>query len=388
MKIYYITRSYLPMRTGGTLIRKKYVELLKENGFDIEVVTVDYTNHGYHVEYIDGIKVSYFPYKLNLRVGMCFERLGILEDYLDFWATNVLEYLGEFVTPDDVIFCTSGGELASIKVGNVLKQRVGCKFIVNLHDPIDYTVVKGKRIDNKFHVNREEYERRNIENADLIITSSNTMLESLREKYFELDLPLMNGYFGYLDKYKGKLKRVGKEKLQIVYGGNFGELQKPELFARAVTLLEGVEVYFVGDSTHYKPIDKYRDSANVYFVESMPYDEYCDFVKNKMDCGCVSLTSDYLGACVPSKIYEFINLGIPMIACLPEGDAKSLIERNGYGIVCDYSSIEDLCKTIEKYKDNMILEQHRYNIEKDRDNWSMEELIKPVVDKLKCFALR
>lgn len=385
MKIYYITRTYLPLRTGGTLIRKRYVELLKRNGFDVEVVTVDYSNGDGYVDYIDGIKVSYFPYNLHLRVGMCLERLGFLEDYLDFWVNNVLEYLRGIVTKDDVLFCTSGGELASIKVGNLLKTRVGCKFIINLHDPIDYTLVKGKRIDKKIHVSREECEKRNISNADLIITSSNTMLESLREKYFELDLPLMNGYFGYLEKYYVGEKKIKNDKLQIVYGGNFGFLQKPEIFAQAVARMKDVEIFFLGNSNDYNPINKYRDIDNIHFVDYMPYSEYCDFVHNEMDCGCVSLTSDYLGACVPSKIYEFINLSTPMIACLPEGDAKSLIERNGYGMVCDYSSVEAICDVIEKFKDNKILEQYIYNIEKDKRNWSMEELIKPIVSKLRGF---
>lgn len=47
MKIYYITRSYFPMQTGGTIVRKKYVELLKQNGFDVEVLTFDFRNNSY-----------------------------------------------------------------------------------------------------------------------------------------------------------------------------------------------------------------------------------------------------------------------------------------------------------------------------------------------------
>ena len=108
MKIYYITRSYFPMHTGGTIVRKKYVELLKQNGFDVEVLTVDYRNNSYYKTSIDGINVIYFPYTINLRIGMCLERIGVLEDYLDYWCRNVVTYLRTRVKSDDVLFCTSG----------------------------------------------------------------------------------------------------------------------------------------------------------------------------------------------------------------------------------------------------------------------------------------
>lgn len=367
------------MHTGGTIVRKKYVELLKQNGFDVEVLTVDYRNNSYYKTSIDGINVIYFPYTINLRIGMCLERIGVLEDYLDYWCRNVVTYLRTRVKSEDVLFCTSGGELASIKIGSILKKTNGCKFIINLHDPIVYTMVCGLKIDKKYHVSREDNEKKYIRHSDLIITSSNTLKKSLSYKYSNLNLKMVNGYFGYLEEYHVEKRKKYDGILDIVYGGNFGVLQKPEIFAEAALRMGDIRVHFVGNSKEYAPLRKFRSEKNIHFYDYIQYREYCKFVSETVDCGCVSLTSDYLGACVPSKIYDFINLSVPIIACLPNGDAKFLIDRAGFGLTCLYNDIDGLCTILEKMKNKNILEQYKSNISVNRSKWSMEKRIEPII---------
>ena len=63
----------------------------------------------------------------------------------------------------------------------------------------------------------------------------------------------------------------------------------------------------------------------------MPHNEFLKFMIENIDIGFVSLANDYLGACVPSKIYEYINLGLPIIGALPNGDGLDIINKNNYG---------------------------------------------------------
>ena len=45
---------------------------------------------------------------------------------------------------------------------------------------------------------------------------------------------------------------------------------------------------------------------------------------------------------VPGKLYEYLAVGKPILACLPEGDAKELVLRSGLGYTadpCDAQSI-------------------------------------------------
>lgn len=371
-RIYYLTRSYFPDRSGGILMRMAAVDLMQKNGFDVTVVTPNYWDREVKAKN----NILYIPFGHNLRLAMLFERLGIYEDYLDRWAAKVYEYLKDRVRKDDIIFATSGGELANIKLGSLLKTRVGCKYVVNFRDPIDYSLVNGRLIDRKFHVSREKQEAKYIQNADLIITSSQSNQMSLKKKYPHLVYKIVNNYFGYVKKIKLTDKNPS-DKLRIAYAGIFSNLQSPEILTQIIKDLDKVELYFIGDHKKYKSIQS--SLAKQKFLPFMPHSEFMDFMMQNIDVGFVSLTSDYLGACVPSKIYEYINLGLPVLGALPEGDALELINRQGYGIACRYNDFDALRNAVKQLKDNAKLQQFKENILKDRDSWCMEVRIKEVV---------
>ena len=82
------------------------------------------------------------------------ERVGWFDDYLDPWVASALPYLSKIICKDDVIFCTSGGELGTIKLGALIKEETGCKFVVNFRDPLNYGYMEGLRRDKKPHVGR------------------------------------------------------------------------------------------------------------------------------------------------------------------------------------------------------------------------------------------
>lgn len=383
--IYYITRSYYPMKTGGTNIRKHYVKLLKENNFDICVVTVNYDDNGYREDVVDGVSVIYLPAKINLRLGMLLERIGYLEDYLDYWTHSVISYLDGRLTSDDIVFSTTGGELACIKIGSILKRKCKCKFIINLHDPIDYTLVNGLMLDKKFHVSREKNEALYFSNVDIVITSSQIQQQSIINKKIISSMKVINGYFGYDSKYNISNRRNHDGILRIVYGGTFGRLQSPELLAKYVYGRRNIEAYFIGNYKNYKPLKKYKGIDNIHFLGYMDSEKYKEYVSEEMDCGFVSLMSDYLGACVPSKIYEYINLELPMIGVLPNGDAKTILDKNRYGMTCGIHEVEKLDSIITSIKDENAIKKYRSNILKDKDRWSMEYLIQPVISILNKY---
>jgi hypothetical protein len=99
---------------------------------------------------------------------------------------------------------------------------------------------------------------------------------------------------------------------------------------------------------------------------------------DNIDVGFVCLANDYLGACVPSKIYEYINLGLPMIGALPKGDGMDIINNNKYGIACKYYDVEGIVKAMNKMSNKYYLEEIKNNIISDKDKWYMGEKIKEV----------
>ena len=80
---------------------------------------------------------------------------------------------------------------------------------------------------------------------------------------------------------------------------------------------------------------------------------------------------------MPSKLYEFINLGIPILGVLG-GDAKNIICANHYGIVADYN-LCSLRNSILKMVYSERLLMYKNNIIRDREKWAMNYQIKDVL---------
>ena len=191
MKIWFLTRSLYPyQKTGGGQIRLGQVKALERLGWNITTVI---PNHHLQELTIEGNLIQIpFNKRYNQRFTSILERLGFYEDYLDKWTVNAFDYLKDKVRKGDIVFATSGGELGMIKLGSLLKNEVNCRFVVNFHDPLDYSLVNNQKLDNKFHISRENQELNYLGNSDLIITSSKVNQSSLISKYPQLKEKIKN----------------------------------------------------------------------------------------------------------------------------------------------------------------------------------------------------
>lgn len=377
-KIYYLTRSYAPyQKGGGPLLRTAQVESLAKLGWEVIAVMPNYQS--LKLEISNNIIKIPFSWYYKGKISAIFERFGIYEDYLDNWIKNAFLYLQDKINKEDIIFATSGGELGPIKLGSLLKHKIDCKFVIDFHDPIDYTLVNNRIIDNKFHVSREKQEEKYLSNADLIITSSKINQNSLISKYPNLKERIKNNYFGYVKKLNvNKFNKKSSNKLRIAYAGNMGILQKPEILYETYRKIEdkdNIEIYFIGDVSSNKKLKKIKDK-NVKFIKFLPHNEFLEFMCENIDLGFVSLCDDYLGSCVPSKIYEYINLEIPIIGALPLGDGMDIININNYGKAYKYNDVKNIANAIKSFKKSNYLINFKINIENDKDKWHIEEKIK------------
>ena len=382
-KLYYLTRSYSPyQKGGGPLMRNGAVKYLQHLGWDIVVIMPNYNSHILNVEK----NIIQIPQTYNIKLALYLERIGLYEDYLDSWIKVAFKYLADKITKDDIIFATSGGELGMIKLGALLKNKIGCKLVVNFRDPLDYSLVNGLKLNNKFHVSREQKEKTYLNNTDLIITSSKINQYSLQNKYPILKEKIINNYFGYIEKINlTQTKKENINKLKIAYVGNMGNLQKPEILYEIYKKINhsNIEIYFIGNININKKLleIKKTNDKNIKFIDFLPHNDFLNFMSKKIDIGFVSLTNDYLGACVPSKIYEYINLELPILGALPNGDGKDIINNYNYGIACKYDDIDGLSDAIVKFTDKIYLENIKLNIQKDKDKWFMKNRILEV-DKI------
>lgn len=384
-KLYFITRSFSPQNTGGVHARLKQVDFLRKQGFKVVVVTV---GRGNSTEVVNGhaISVLRFPSSALPRASMALERIGLMYDYLKCWEEKAFSFLQYIVTSEDIIFATTGGEAACLHLGVKLKNLSSAKLILSFHDPIAYTFVNGLRINNKFHVSRELLEREYIMSADAIITSSENFKNNLIRKYPAAKERIINAYFGFSTTHRRIKKKTTN--LTIAYAGNFGNLQSPEMLLDAVQILttqeqQQVRIVYIGDYKQNSQLRKKMKNLNVLLLPKMPQAKCNEYLMQNVDIGLVSLRGDYLSACCPSKLFDYLSLGIPVIGALPDGDCHDIINQYNFGLSYYWSDINSIADGIRSLINKpALLDVFSSNILKNRHIFSTDEQfqkIKPLL---------
>ena len=329
MKIYYITRSYnidITIDTTCVGIRNDYVTNLRKK-YAVTVVTPNYD----HDEIVVRDDLILVPSNLQ-RYDHYFEVFGIYEDYLERWVKQCFDVMKDIITQEDVIFATSGGELACIKLAYMIKKHIGCKMVINFHDPVIYTIVNGKMIGGWKHAPRERLMIKYASNSDYIITSSISYRDILKSKMPEISEKIENIYFGFRGEFITRQKHIRTSRcdgVKLVYAGSMTDAQQAEVFMKLHGNKTGIQIDYVGVPS--KTIKELADQyANISLLPQMNRDQYLEYMFDEADVGLVSLAGKEWGACVPSKIYELINLETPILGILPNGDAKDII-NSGFG---------------------------------------------------------
>ena len=357
---------------GGTIIREKQKLFFEQNNYEVWQIFPNVKNSNFI-----NIKDKQITFSINiyfLKLCRILQKANIIEDYLSFWIKKTIKNTKGFFNCNDTLFCISGGELSSIILGSKIKKLHDCFFIVNFHDPILNTKISGDKIIN---VNSQIPQKRrdiifknHIYNSNYLITSSKTYYKALKFKYPYLNIDY--NHFGF-SKEINRTKRHENNEINILYGGSFSKIQKPEILIKIITenKFEGVKLFLIGDHSKYRRFDKYKQkkySNKVVFVEQLNYEEFMSFVSKFIDIGFVSIDGVLSKYCVPSKIYEYINLEIPILG-VAEGDALEIINSNKIGY-CSSNS-EDLLKE----NLNLIirdLTSLKINIAKVKPHWSFE----------------
>lgn len=371
-KVYYITRTIPGGGTGGALIRQGSVKFLREAGYEVIIVSLsdeDKETDGYIL--INGVTTKFFT-----RVNLFLYNLRVLDDYLQPWAEKAFKTLKNRIQKDDIVLATSGGELGTLMLAQKLKETIGCHTVYNLHDPIDFTTIEGEFsfLSSVKMRGRDKAEYRIFKSADAIVTSSRYYADALKKKYPELASVFSCHHFGYIEQFEvSKSVRKKEGGINVVYGGNMGPLQGPEILMRLAAFFPEVTFTFVGDLV----CRENNKPQNVVIKPKMSYKDYVDYLSQNADIGFFSLRGNVSKLCVPSKLYEYINVGIPILAAI-DGDARSIVNDNGFGVATDYS-VDCLKAGLEKLLLPGELERTRTNVSMEREKWFMGQTINELI---------
>ncbi len=127
------------------------------------------------------------------------------------------------------------------------------------------------------------------------------------------------------------------ERIVVLFAGVMGYAQDMTVIVDAAALLrDDPDVVFVlaGDGVRRAETEtlvRERGLGNVRFLPFQPIDRYPTLVA-AADCCLVTLQASVATPVVPSKIAGILGLARPVVAALPEGDARAIIEASGGGV--------------------------------------------------------
>lgn len=146
-------------------------------------------------------------------------------------------------------------------------------------------------------------------------------------------------------------------KLVILYAGNMGHPQDIETLAATIKCLEfdeGIHFVFIGSGPKKKILDAMvtSGSRNITLLLPRPRSKQNEFL-NACDVAILSLVPGMLGLAVPSRTYNLMAAGKPIIALVSESsEVGRVIRDEGIGWVVEPGSVEQTVKAIMSAKEN------------------------------------
>lgn len=169
-------------------------------------------------------------------------------------------------------------------------------------------------------------------------------------------------------------KKQNSSELVISYVGNIGLAQNLTIFLEAAKSFPKVIFNLVGDGLAYDNLySSFHEYKNINFIGKKSWEELLEIYQSS-DVLYAQVSRNYSLA-IPSKLYEYLSTGRPIIYG-GEGAAINLLRPFRGVYICEPDSIESLTSAINKIiiniKDSQYFSQHIKIIEK---NYIREHLV-------------
>ncbi len=187
----------------------------------------------------------------------------------------------------------------------------------------------------------------NYKKADLVLGQSNEILTHVKNISTKPELFLYRN-FPEIETQKLPEIKSRNGKIKMVYAGLLGVAQGIHRLCNELDY-ESMEFHIYGSGAEEEAIKKLiasQDKAPIYFHSKVTRDELHKVLLD-YDLTIIPLLNRIYGS-VPSKIFEYAKLGLPMVY-FGGGEGESIIEENKLGWVAkegDYDHLNKVLKTI------------------------------------------
>lgn len=365
MHILFLTDNFPPEGNAPATRTYEHAREWVKHGHKVTVITCapnfpegkvfeGYKNSFYSRSEMDGINVVRVKTFISSNEGFT---LRIL-DFLSFMCSSFLA--GLFQRKVDLVVATSPQFFTAVSgwALSVVKRK---KFVFELRDiwPASITAV-GAMKDSLAIKLLEKLEMFLYHRANKIISVTESFKKELAERGVEsnkIDVVLNGVDLAKYQPAKEKDHTLASQyqlegKFVVGYVGTHGMAHALEHVIEAAEVLRSndrIRFVFAGGGAAKESLislarEKHLD--NVIFISRQPK-ENMPAVWSLCDVSLISLRDTPLfQTVIPSKIFESMGMGLPMLAAIPKGEASQIIEQAEAGIVCEPESSESLAREI------------------------------------------
>lgn len=347
-----------------------------------------YKNQLYARSTMDGIDVVRVKTFISSNEGFV---LRIL-DFVSFMLSSF--FAGVFQRKIDIVVATSPQFFTAVSgwALSVIKRK---KFIFELRDiwPASITAV-GAMKDSLAIKLLEKLELFLYKRADAIVSVTKSFKKELIERGIDGDKIsiVLNGVD--LSKYQPAQQKNIKfandyqltNKFVVGYIGTHGMAHALEYVIQAAEILKKhTDIVFLfagGGAAKQKLVDLVASQqlANVVFLPRQAKERMPD-VWSLCDVSLISLRDTALfKTVIPSKIFESMGMGLPILASIPKGEASEIIEVSESGIICSPERADLLAEQV-------LFLYHNHSQRKKYQEKSLQAASLYSRDKLACSML-
>nr|BCB22738.1 glycosyltransferase family 4 protein [Erysipelothrix rhusiopathiae] len=358
MKFLFITSHYYPKPDPNAKRITGLAENLVRKGNSVTVIT---SSDDFSFREINGVCVYGLKSKGNFSKG----KVSRLLNHITFMIKTI-----RFKREKDIydfVIATSPSPFNYIS-GQRLAKKYSAKFVIDIRDIWPDVFVQtgiAKERDLVYRVFNFIAERAYKE-ADYIFVVTPGKKKRLQNKYPKYAKKIHLVSNGFDEKFLDNninisfFNKFSKDDLNILYCGNVGIAQDLIPFIDVLEIINDSRIQFhiLGKGNRLDYLLNYcsnKTSVNVQY-HGLRCEEDVYTALKAADVSYVSLGSDLLDDSIPTKIYESIAMGVPVVLSAT-GDAVNLINTVGFGKIAsskDLKGLESAIRSVIQEKDKFL----------------------------------
>ena len=375
-KVYFLACCFPPIGRGNALTNACVANHLAED-FDVEVVCME-PEAGYFLScqedpsLLDTLNSKLTVHRIRAgwggKVHELLYAMGLLPCYYLHWTWHVWRRYRELFTRPGVVFAIYP-VFSSLALAWLVHRSLGHPLLVDFRDDFSGVMARGRhRFWRPFFKRIEAYFMRQ---ANHITVTTGALREDLIKRHKIVPDKISVVYNIVPSQSVPMVNDINSSTMvQIIYAGAMSRIQSPQILLQAVNQLQEknesiakvLEIKLYGPESPYfrlKIMPHIKGQAE--FGGFLPHAELVQQLA-AADVGFLCLAAATFAYATPTKLFEYIELGLPVLAVLPDGAARDLIEYHELGIVVGLNDVDGLIQAMVQLTDAKVRAHYKANV--------------------------